>query len=353
MNPKPQTPTYFPGLDGLRAVSVLIVFFAHVGFGHIVPGGFGVTVFFFLSGFLITSLLIREHDTYGHIALSAFYLRRIVRLMPPVLITISLAVLAVWLGFAQGGLDPWTIFSQVFFFFNYYTQSDLSKPTVDGLSILWSLSVEEQFYLIFPFFFIAMARSRWHIPAVVLLILTVLIWRVIRFETFSHSHYEIYISTDTRLDSILFGCLLALISARSPDKLRFMSRQKFAVLALAIGGLALSFFLRDPLFRATLRYTIQGIALIPIFYLAVNQSNTLLFGWLNWPPLRRLGQYSYTFYLSHFVIIKMLVFNGVDARNVAVLIPTAFVLSVLYSFLVFRLVEKPLHPLRSRLTGHN
>lgn len=345
--------TYFAGLDGLRAVSVMIVFLAHAGLGHIVPGGFGVTVFFFLSGFLITSLLVREHETYGSISISAFYLRRLVRLVPPVLLTIGLAVIAVWFGFAQGGLDPWTIFSQVFFFFNYYTQSDLAEPSVSGLGILWSLSVEEQFYLVFPFVFIALVRSRWNIPVIAAITVLVLVWRVIRFEVFQHSHYEIYISTDTRIDSILFGCLLALVSARYPERLTFIARQKWVMLALALCVIVLSFVVRDPTFRATLRYSVQGLALIPIFYLAVNHPNTWLFSWLNWMPIRRLGQYSYTFYLSHFVIINMLIFNGLYEENMIVLMLIAFVLTILYSFLVYRYVEKPLHPLRSRLIGHN
>ncbi|MEL7231990.1 MAG: acyltransferase, partial [Pseudomonadota bacterium] len=73
---------YIPGLDGLRAIAVLIVLVAHFGLSHIVPGGFGVTVFFFISGFLITRLLIAESDKKGGIGLKDFYVRRFIRLIP-------------------------------------------------------------------------------------------------------------------------------------------------------------------------------------------------------------------------------------------------------------------------------
>lgn len=345
-------PTYIPGLDGLRAVSILIVFVAHAGLGHVVPGGFGVTVFFFLSGFLITSLLIREYDTYKYIAIPAFYLRRALRLLPPLLVTLGLAIFAVILGYAQGKLAPGAIISQVFFFFNYYVLSPESGTSVSGLNVLWSLSVEEQFYLIFPFCFIALTSTRWQIPSIALAVAAILIWRIIRFNVFLHSSNAIYISTDTRMDSILFGCLLALISARHPDTLRSLFKRQHVVLALALVALLASFLIRDPIFRSTFRYTLQGLALMPIFYLAVNRPESPLFSWLNWRPMRRLGQYSYTFYLAHFVIIKMLIFNGMNPENLIVFMLIAFALSAIYSDLVFRLVEKPLQPLRARLTGH-
>jgi len=86
---------HIPGLDGLRAFAVLIVMVAHVGYSHIVPGGFGVTVFFFISGFLITRLLLAENDAKGGIGLKNFYIRRFLRLLP---------ALYVMLGITSAGL---------------------------------------------------------------------------------------------------------------------------------------------------------------------------------------------------------------------------------------------------------
>ena len=79
-------PSYIPSLDGLRAVSIALVFLSHVGFGHVVPGGFGVTIFFFLSGYLITGILVRELAGSGSIDLLRFYARRLRRLLPALLL---------------------------------------------------------------------------------------------------------------------------------------------------------------------------------------------------------------------------------------------------------------------------
>lgn len=127
---------HIPSLDGLRAVSVLIVLVSHAGFGHLVPGGFGVTVFFFLSGYLITTLLLREQARDGSISLPRFYLRRLLRLTPPLFFTMLAAALLVLMGLAKGPLDPMTLFSQFFFFFNYYSLSGLAV-SIDGLGVLW------------------------------------------------------------------------------------------------------------------------------------------------------------------------------------------------------------------------
>src|SRR5438270_10676355 len=83
VQPQAKKPFQIPSLDGLRAVSFMIVFLSHAGLGRFVSGGFGVTVFFFLSGYLITTLMRMEADKTGHVSLKLFYLRRAVRILPP------------------------------------------------------------------------------------------------------------------------------------------------------------------------------------------------------------------------------------------------------------------------------
>ena len=87
-----------PSLDGLRAISILIVLVSHAGYGSVVPGGLGVTIFFFLSGYLITTLLMDERERLGRIHIGKFYLRRVLRLFPPLLVTLAVAYSLVWLG---------------------------------------------------------------------------------------------------------------------------------------------------------------------------------------------------------------------------------------------------------------
>lgn len=342
---------YIPSLDGLRAISIAVVFFAHAGLSPLIPGGFGVTVFFFLSGYLITALLLREWRAHGSIALGAFYLRRVVRLGPPLLITLAAASALVLAGYAKGDLDPLTITSQIFFFYNYLSLFS-EGISVAGLQILWSLSVEEHFYLFYPFLFIAMASGRLGIRSLVVLVLLALAWRCVRFFMLGDGVWAIYVSTDTRFDSMLYGCLLAQLEGKRLAERWLTPKLMYPLLALSAVALLASFAIQAPAFQGTLRYTIQGLALMPVFYYAVNYSNGWLFRPLNWKAVRRVGQYSYTLYLIHYVIIRAMEFNGMDKGNSLVFIPTAMILSLAYAALVYQWAEKPLKPLRARLTGH-
>ncbi len=136
-----------PSLDGMRAVSVLMVFFAHAGLDHFIPGGFGVTIFFFLSGFLITTLLRAEFEKNHVISVKHFWLRRVLRIMPP----FYLVLIATVISSAPGTLDLFAVLAQFFNFTNYWVivhGSNAGQPI--GTGIFWSLAVEEHFYLIFP-----------------------------------------------------------------------------------------------------------------------------------------------------------------------------------------------------------
>lgn len=342
-----------PSLDGFRAVSIAIVFASHAGVSSLIPGGFGVTVFFFLSGFLITSLLITEHERYGSIGIKAFYLRRIVRLGPPLLVTLVFAALLVLLGLAEGDLAFPTIVSQVFFYSNYFTlYGPSSGNNVDGLGILWSLAVEEHFYLFYPWFFLLLIGGRIGLRTLLTVLSIVLIWRMVCFWGFGAHEWKIYTRTDTRIDSMLYGCLLALMVERGLVKRFFPTKYMYPLLSLATLVLIVTFLVRDPAFRSTLRYSLQGLALLPIFYFAVSRHEFWLFRPLNWKLMQRIGQYSYTLYLVHFVIVKALIFNGVADGNMPLFVAIAAIFSVAYSAAVFEFVEKPFKPLRQRLTGH-
>ena len=344
---------FIPSLDGLRAVSILIVFASHAGVSNLIPGGFGVTVFFFLSGFLITTLMIREFDRYGSVAFGAFYLRRALRLLPPLFITLVVSMTAVRAGFLDGDLDPATVFSQVFFIYNYYGLYGDGGSNVEGLSILWSLSVEEQFYLFFPALFVVNARGGISLSFIVALIAAIVIWRTVRVVGFGHEEWMVYISTDTRLDSLLYGCLLAILDWRGLSRRVFPQGPAAGLMiAFALIVLLVTFAVRDPVFRSTLRYTLQGIALMPLFHYAVTRPSMLPFRPLNWAPVRRLGVYSYTIYLVHFVVILGLERADFGAPGEPLFIATAAIVSVGYAALIYELAERPLKPFRARTTGH-
>jgi len=340
-----------PSLDGLRAVSILIVFAGHAGVSKLVPSGFGVTVFFFLSGYLITRLLMREYDRYARIDFGAFYLRRVVRLGPPLAVVLLVSAALVWLGLADGDMAPIAFLSQIFFFNNYYGIIT-GLGSVNGLDLLWSLAVEEHFYLFFPFLFVLIASGRLSVRFLIGLTLAVLAWRFVHFVGFGSPEWVIYRSTDTRIDSILFGCLLALIEpnllARNPLSDRSVLLVTLASVTVLVGVL----LIREPMFRATLKYSVQGLALMPIFFLSVHYNKLWFFKPLNWAWMRRLGLYSYTFYLIHYVIIQATIWPKFMPSSSWMFILACFVLSLAFSAAVFEFVEKPLKPLRSRLVGH-
>ena len=115
-----QRPPPIRSLDGLRAVAVLIVLVSHAGYGEVVPGGLGVTIFFFLSGYLITTLLLDEHGSNGRIHIGHFYLRRAFRLLPPLFVLLAIAYGLVALGWLGGGFSWDGLTSQVFYYANYF-----------------------------------------------------------------------------------------------------------------------------------------------------------------------------------------------------------------------------------------
>lgn len=340
-----------PSLDGLRAVSILIVFCAHARISTFLPGGFGVTIFFFLSGFLITTLFYREVERYGRIDMQAFYLRRFLRLSPPLLVTLLITYVLVALGVLKGKIDGLAITSQVFYFYNYYAAyfPDATQGA-RGLNVLWSLAVEEHFYLIFPWLFIALMRDRLQLTHLWMILGAILVWRFVKLVILGDAPFNIYSTTDTRFDSILYGSVLAIMNARGISARVFPSIpvQRNALLLASAAVLLFCLVWRDPVFRQTLRYTLQGIALMPIFYYAVTKPDLPVFRPLNWPPLQVLGFYSYTIYLAHTVVLANLsqIYPKFGTLGFALI---AGSICLLYAIALNRFIEDPVRRLRRRL----
>ncbi len=167
-----------PGLDGLRAISVMFVMFSHYGYGKLVPGALGVTIFFFLSGFLITTLLLREMAVTGRLDIRAFFMRRLLRLGPELLglIIVSGLAGAIYIGLPR----PADVLAALFYVSNYYKiLSDAGFFTPDiRWPHLWSLAVELHFYLVYPFLFIiVIGGARKFIGALSLVCVLTLAWR--------------------------------------------------------------------------------------------------------------------------------------------------------------------------------
>jgi peptidoglycan/LPS O-acetylase OafA/YrhL len=349
-----QAPLHIPSLDGIRAISFLLVFFAHAGLEAWVPGGLGVTIFFFLSGFLITSLMRVELAETGGVSFKHFYLRRALRILPPFYVVLLGAAALALVGILPGPPQSAPLLAQIFHFANYWTVLHGYEGEVAGTGVYWSLAVEEHFYLLFPAVFVllhrilATPRARaaflWGVCALVLA------WRCALVFGAGAPMNRTYLATDTRVDSILFGCALALAGNPALDG-EAPGRRALWLRALLPAGAALmlvSLLFRDGRFRETFRYSLQGLALVPLFVCAVRNPRLRGFRLLNHPLLRRIGELSYSLYLLHHVVISG-VQRWVPLPRV-VQGAMALGLSFALSMAIWRWIEQPCARLRKRLT---
>lgn len=296
---------YIPSLDGIRAAAVLLVFSAHAGLNERVPGNFGVTVFFFLSGYLITSLLRIEFDRTGRISLRDFYLRRVLRIFPPFYLVLVGASTLCFFGWLEGFLTPDALLAQMFNLSNYYIIGNgWWDGRAPGTWVYWSLAVEEHFYLFFPVVYLLLRRylpSRRKQALVLLgLCLAVLAWRCVLVFGLDVAKDRTYVASDTRVDSILWGCALAVYANPVLDAVRIAERWlKFFWVPLGLVGLLLSFLARDQRIEESIRYTLQGLALVPLFIAAIQYPNWGPFRILNVSWVKFIGLLSYSMYLLH------------------------------------------------------
>jgi peptidoglycan/LPS O-acetylase OafA/YrhL len=348
---------HIASLDGMRALAALIVFVGHAGLGDMIPGGFGVTVFFFLSGYLITTLLRREFEQTGGINLRNFYLRRIYRIFPPLYLVLTLLVVLALTGVTRNPMQPGAVLAQFAHLTNYYLiawGSVDTAPVVPFTVPMWSLAVEEHFYLLFPLTLLLLLGrlSRQKAAAALGIACGIfLAWRCVLIFWLDAGGLYTYHATDTRIDSLLYGCIMGLwwnpAMDKAPQRMPGVAWAVVCVAALAL--LLFTFAYRSEAFRDTLRYSLQGIALFPIFYCAVRYHGLPVFAWLDSRPMRALGLISYTFYLSHEACIvltgRWLGDTGI-ARAAA-----GFALTVAFSTACYLLIEQRMAVLRRRLHG--
>lgn len=342
-----------PSLDGIRALSFLVVFLAHVGVPY-VPGGFGVTVFFFLSGYLITTLLRREAETTGSISFKLFYLRRAVRILPPFYAVLGLAVSCALVGLVPSPISTPGLLAQALHYSNYWVIWHGWDGLISGTGVYWSLAVEEHFYLLFPALYALLLKlktpARAQHAILFALCAAILIWRSKLVFHDGIVGDRTYVASDTRFDSMLFGCALAVWSNPALD---FPRRAKpswleLVAVALGLGLLLITFIVRDPAFRESVRYSMQGIGLYPLFFVAVRHPDLLVCRFLNERRVRFFGTLSYSLYLVHQVAIHVMLEN-VPAPHV-VRAALALAVSLLLSLAIWRYIEKPCAKLRSKLT---
>lgn len=342
--------THIPSLDGIRAIAAMLVFVAHAGLEDRVPGGFGVTIFFFLSGYLITTLLRTEYAATGRINLKNFYIRRVYRIWPPMYIALAVAALPPYA--SEPSVTAGAALAQAFHWTNYYIIFFGYDHIIPATGPMWSLAVEEHFYLLYPIALMFLLRKMTNRRASVVLAgvcVLVLLWRCALVYLIRYGHEYTYLASDARFDSLLYGCILALSMNPALDEQPALGERAWSrILLVAVALLLASFLYRNPNFRETFRYSLQGLALLPIFYCAVRYSRWKLFAWLELPWVRGFGVITYSFYLIHW---KALDIAGGIAGNPWLRGCLGFVIALAFSSVLYVLIERRLAALRRRL--HN
>jgi len=304
-----------------------------------------------LSGYLITTLMRVEHARSGAISYRDFYLRRLLRLMPPLLIVVAAAGVLAAVSMIDGGFTPGGLLSALFYFGNYHVISQEFNGMPAGIGVVWSLAIEEHYYLFYPplaALMLRVGRVGLSVTALSMLCAAVLAWR---YWLVFHGGSEGYLTmaTDTRVDAILVGCLMALL--RNPWLDRVPAPKALHDWALAVACVSVlmgTLLYRDEFFRLTARYTLQSLAIAPLIYLAVARADRLPFRWLNARPLAYIGTISYTIYLSHHVILLGLAKHWPQLSWIWLTLVGA-VLTLAVAEPMRRWVEEPCAKLRKRL----
>ena len=346
---------HLPGLDGLRAIAVLVVVFYHAGVGWFGGGYLGVETFFVISGYLITSLLLLEREREGRIGFRAFWLRRARRLLPAlaIVVLVCLVYAVVFLPAEVAGLRTDAL-AAAGYLTNWYlifeNQSyfeSLGRPS--ALQHLWSLAVEEQYYLAWPLLFAGMMRI-WR-PRVVLAatlggaIASALLMAFLFNPNADPS--RIYYGTDTRAVGLLLGSAMAFCWR---PWLRPAREGRLAVgFGLDVGGLAALtllavLFLRLSETSAFLYrggFVLSGAAAAAVIAIAVHPDAHVVPRILGVRPLRWLGTRSYAIYLWHWPVITV-TRPGLDTPlDGLALFALRLGVTLLLAELSYRLVESP------------
>jgi peptidoglycan/LPS O-acetylase OafA/YrhL len=349
---------YVPYLDGMRGIAILFVILAHLGLGRIIPGGLGVSLFFFISGLLITRLLIAEYDKTQSINLKSFYIRRVLRLYPPLLLMTVLTIILICIYYNASQIHVPAVLSSLFYFYNYYYTyfKPATLTSFDNLfDISWSLSIEEHFYLVFPLlFYFLYAKKNVLIRVLLTICVLTLAYRYYLLYT-SHNVKAtinlIYVVTETRVDSIIWGCIASLLIYKNKNKYYLKLLQSNWALVLGLATILLSLLYKNTLFSEASRFTKQALA----FFLIVPSINyygpgSIIKRFFENSVLTYIGKISYSLYLFHWEAIT--VANYYFKEGSPQWLIFTLVLTVILSLGCYYLIERPFMSLRHKFGSH-
>jgi peptidoglycan/LPS O-acetylase OafA/YrhL len=350
---------YVASLDGLRAIAIIGVFGVHAGVPGMRLGWLGVDLFFVLSGFLITSLLLQEYRRTSRISLAKFWSRRFLRLMPAYWLYASfITVLVVVLRFGwlsnHGGWTPQALIASIWLYFSNYLPAGGIWEHQELTIHLWSLAIEEQFYLVWPILCAFLLPRGWLERFAWVLVAATLVGLV------SLQNTKLLYG---RGFSIVIGCAVASSLARSQQAQRYfaMPTRRALIMLMCILPIVLATQFCTPKYaeEAAIRRWLLPL-LCPAFALFIGMlwygPHTAIHGWLAWRPMVYLGKISYGIYLYH-MIAHWLTWNVLLAEieywnrwlKYGLRMTLYATLSVGIASLSYRFIERPFLALKARL----
>ncbi|AJI53460.1 acyltransferase family protein [Francisella philomiragia] len=353
---------YYKHIDGLRAVAVLSVVFFHLDINLVKSGFLGVDIFFVISGFLITSIIIRDLENKSF-SLKNFYLRRMRRILPALITVLIFSTVFAWLillpqdlkNYSKSLVSALGSFSNLYFFktlsFGYFS----TDATVIPLLHTWSLGIEEQFYIFWPLFLIfafnvyigigwkdkqALSNfDKYLIISLILIVLSLFCFRYFSyFEIYDYFNYErFYYFPLTRAFELLFGCVLAIYLTKYKP-----TNNKLILELLSIISVLLMLY---PVLFKDVSYpsnwtVIACVGAVLYIYAGCNEKyNTLVNRFLSIKPIVFIGLISYSLYLWHWPIIAYLNYLSIEKTHLVKLI--VLTVSIVLATLTYLFVEKP------------
>jgi peptidoglycan/LPS O-acetylase OafA/YrhL len=350
---------HLPGLDGLRGVAIIAVVLFHWNFPFARGGFVGVDLFFVISGFLISTLLLRELTANGEIDLRNFYARRALRLLPA--LVVMCGVYGLWLLLRSDGAaarhGARVLAAVLFYCANWMLAlGPHDRDILAPMTHTWSLSVEEQFYVLWPITLAWLAGRKATLRATITLLVSVIAlataWRI--YLTLTGTWYvRMYVGADTRIDTILVGCLLAVLMYHG--KVRIPSPPVSGWLpwaALASFALLVFFARESARWMYLVGCSIAAAVGAGLVLGALTTGDSRFGRLLGWTPLQWLGRVSYGVYLWHLPLTEFFRRLGLvpvsarpDFRGLLLLIGSTLGAATAS----FYIIERPFLRLRKRV----
>ncbi len=342
---------HVPELDGLRGIAIITVLIHHQLTPLSLNAGFlGVDLFFVLSGFLITGLLLGEAEKTKTISLRNFYMRRVLRLGPALALYLIGCVLVTYYTQFITITRQFKLIGIALIYSTNWRMAFRWDDVLDPTAIIWSLSIEEQFYLLWPLVllgFISLNIRRRYLAGALAIVIGLIALHRYSLLTAGHELTRLYYGTDTRADALLTGCLFALIPWRLEGKRSRVILNTASVLSAACFAYLIAGSEFTDRFLYAGGFTLVALVAGVVILAASTSRPPVLSTIFRWLPLRWFGHISYGLYLWHWLVVRNTSFYYLGEAE-----PWAkLLLAVGIAAASFYLLEKPFNRLKTKFSA--